>query len=222
MTKNFIITSCIREPHFEFKSELLFNLVKNIKTLIPDSFIIVTEANKLEERCQPYIDIAILDRYSPDDHILINGEVANLHMGMAMLNGLRKEWFYKISYDFIIDETNYQIFENWRQKTIEDNKLEFVGSQWCNMAPEKKPAIGAWAWYCKVNFAARMLPVSRLRSLIEYEMYNNLRAQGLLDRCFFYDYADQMFNGTWDRCCDIINGGGKVIRDDKAHERFKI
>jgi len=221
--KNFIITSCIREPNKEFKAELLFRLVQSIKTKIPESFIICTEANELETRCQKYIDISIIDRYNPDDHVFVNGEIANMKMAMNLLESLGKEWFYKMSYDFIIDDTNIHIFNNWKQKTKENPEIYFVGSKWRNIPNASYPSntVGAWTWYAKTDVCQKIFPSSKLDKIIEYSMYDQLNKHNLLKNCFLYEYSDQMFDGTGDRCFDIINGGGKEIKDNKSFERFK-
>lgn len=204
MTKNFIITSHTAGNNSLIKRAFLINLVKSIKTYWPDSFIIVGSQSEVEADVHTYADYVLVDKHTVNEPHGA-GELQLVKLCLGILEHLGKADSYKMTYDFVINDQNCHVFDEWRS-----HGKEFVSCWWENTCV----GIGSWLWYGSVAMQRRILDFDTLEYFLEKKILDSVESKGLLEACYLYDTPDQMLAGTWGTCGDqIISGGASLKRD---------
>lgn len=203
-SKNFIITSHTEGENSVVKKALLHGLVKSIKLHWPNSYVIISSQSEVEYETQCIADYIITNR-SFQNIPYGSGEVDSIKSALALLKSQGKHSCYKIGYDFVINESNCFILDEWA-----NHKKEFV-SCWWNSA---RSGIGSWLWFSTVSFMEQLLSFPVLDSFLEEKFLSMVHYNQWFDRCYLYDSANEMLANTWDTCGDLVLNGGNVLKRD--------
>ncbi len=204
MTKNFIITSHTSGNNSVIKKAYLFGLVKSIKHYWPDSFVIVASQSDVEIDVHEFADYVLIDKSTVNvPHGA--GELQLVKMSLNILEHLGKAENYKMTYDFVINDDNYHVFDEWQS-----HGKEFVSCWWKNSCL----GIGSWLWYGTVSIQKDILDFPVLDHYLEKKILDSVESKGLMTKCHLYNGPDEMLAHTWDTCGDqIISGGADLKRD---------
>lgn len=202
MSKTFLITSHTEGAYPFEQRTILYNLVNSLKHYFPDCFILITSQSDIEPDTQQLVDYVIIDKITKN-YPHGAGEIAMLQAGFSVLKQLGKENCYKLVYDFLIDDTNYQVFDQW----LSHNK-PFVGCYWHT----EGLGVGAWCWYGTIEIQEQILNFKQLDMHFECKMLESIQQKNLLDQCYIYDDHNLMFNNEWATKCDLVHAGGTVLK----------
>lgn len=204
MTKNFIITSHTSGNNRVIKAAYLLGLVKSIKKYWPDSFVIVASQSDVPSEVQDYADYVLIDKHTVNvPHGA--GELQLVKLGLNILEHLGKADSYKMTYDFVINDDNCHIFDEWRS-----HGKGFVSCWWKNDCL----GIGSWLWYGTLEMQREILDFPILDHYLEKKILDSVETKGLMENCHIYDGPDEMLAHTWETCGDqIISGGASLKRD---------
>jgi hypothetical protein len=202
MSKSFLITSHTEGINSFEKKIILWGLVKNLKEYFPDCFIIITSQSEVDFETQQLADYIIVDKKTINEPHGA-GEVALLNAGLKVLEQFGRKDCFKLVYDFIIDETNHQVFDQW----LSHNK-QFVGCFWKTVGL----GIGSWCWWGTTDIQRKILDFDNLDMYLEWKIYQSILDKNLLDDCYIYDTNDDMFNGNWIERCDLVHDGGRRLK----------
>lgn len=201
MPKNFLITSHT-EGYAPFEQmTLLYGLVKSLKKYFPDCFIILASQSNVEYDTQKLVDYVIIDKVS-SNKLHGQGEYQLVKAGLSILEKFNKKDCFKICYDFVIDDTNYKIFDQW----LSYNK-DFVSCKW-----NGESGIGTWVWYATLEFQKIIFDYEVLDIYFEGKVLKTITDKSLLDRCYIFDNQESMFNNDWFSRCDLVHQAGKVLK----------
>lgn len=202
MSKSFLITSHT-EGAYPFEQRTILNgLVKSLKQFFPDCFIVVASQSQVDVDTQLVADYVIVDRKTVNQPYGA-GEMGLLKAGLRTMRQFGRTHCYKIVYDFLIDETNYHVFDRW----LEHDK-DFVGCYWRSDGL----GIGSWVWYGSVEFQEQLLDFGPLDHHLETKLLSSAQNKGLLDRCYIYNDHEVMFGNNWFDRCDLVHAGGTVLK----------
>ncbi len=202
MSKSFLITSHT-EGSFPFEqTTILHNLVQSLKKFFPDCFIVITSQSEVHFETQQIADYVVVDKKTVNQPHGA-GEIALLSAGLAAMERFGRPDCFKMVYDFIIDETNYHLFDQWL-----DHKKEFVGCYWKTIGL----GIGSWIWYGTVSIQKKILAFENLDQLFEWKILESIQNQNLMNHCYIYENHETMFNGNWYEKCDLVHSGGSVLK----------
>lgn len=203
MSKNFIITSHTEGgPAFE-KRALLHRLVQNLKLYFPDSLVVIASSSQVELETQKIADYVLVDGKNID-HPHGQGEIKSIQAAIQILKQFGADDFFKLCYDFIIDESNYNVFDQW----LSYNK-SFVSCYWRTSGI----GIGTWAFYSSVDFINKIFDFEMLDTFLEWKVLDKINEKSLINDCFIYENPEDLFNGDWSKC-DLINSGGYKLKYD--------
>lgn len=202
MSKSFLITSHT-EGSFPFEqTSILHNLVKSLKKFFPDCFIVITSQSEVHFETQQIADYVIVDKTTVNQPHGA-GEIALLSAGLNAMERFKRSDCFKMVYDFVIDETNYHLFDQWLS-----HKKEFVGCYWRTTGL----GIGSWIWYGTIAIQKKILAFENLDRLLEWKILESIQNQNLINHCFIYENNETMFNGNWYEKCDLVHSGGAVLK----------
>lgn len=202
MSKSFLITSHTEGAHPFEQRTILNGLVKSLKRYFPDCFIVVASQSQVEVDTQQIADYIIVDRQTVNQPYGA-GEIALLDAGLRAMTRFGRKDCYKIVYDFLIDDTNYQVFDQWLT-----HDKDFVGCYW----RANGLGIGSWVWYGTVEMQKKILDFDSLNMHLECKLLESVQSKQLLDNCYIYDSHELMFNGNWFDRCDLVHAGGSVLK----------
>lgn len=202
MSKSFLITSHTEGAHPFEQRTVLNGLVKSLKHYFPDCFIVVASQSEVEVDTQQLADYVIIDRKTVNQPYG-SGEVALLTAGLNIMKQFGRTDCYKMVYDFIIDDTNYQVFDQWLS-----HDKDFVGCYWRTTGL----GIGSWIWYGTVEIQQKILDVGPLTMFLEWTLLDSIKNKNLIDSCYIYHDHEAMFNGDWFDRCDLVHSGGAVLK----------
>jgi len=202
MSKNFLITSHTEGKFPNEQKILLQGLVTSLKKFFPDCFILLASQCPVSVETQQTVDYLIVDQITPNvPHGY--GELELVRSAIGIMKKFNKTSFYKIVYDFIIDETNYRVFDQWLE-----HKKDFVSCYWRTNGL----GVGTWVWYSDTELANKIFDFSSLNSYIECKTLESIVQKNLSDSCYLYKDHNEMFNGDWNSKCDLVHAGGKKLR----------
>jgi hypothetical protein len=202
MSKSFLITSHTEGAHPVEQRTILNGLVKSLKHYFPDCFIVLASQSNVEFETQNFADYVVVDKLTSNvPHGA--GEVALINTGLDVLEQFGRHDCFKLCYDFIIDDTNYQSFDQWQS-----HGKEFVSCWWHNNVL----GIGSWAWYATVEMQRKLFSFKDLDRFLEKKILDTITDQNLMDRCFIYETANQLLNNTWSTHGDVVHSGGNVLK----------
>jgi hypothetical protein len=202
--KNFIITSYTEGRNSLIKKTLLHELVASIKRYWPDSYVIIASQSEVTYETQKLADYIIINRKFIDvPHGA--GEVDSLRDAIGVLEKLGKTDCFKLCYDFIINDQNCHVFDEWKS-----HGKPFVSCWWRNTCL----GIGSWIWYSTVDMQKKILDFPVLDQFLEKKILDTLESKNLMSECFIYNEGNDMLANTWASCGDqIVSGGASLIRD---------
>jgi hypothetical protein len=202
MSKSFLITSHT-EGVYPFEQRTILNgLVKSLKQFFPDCFIVVASQSQVDVDTQLLADYVIVDRKT-ENLPYGAGEIGLLQAGLNIMAMFGRKDCYKIVYDFLIDQTNYQVFDQWLE-----HKKEFVGCYW----KVNGVGLGSWCWYGTIDFQQQLIDFGPLDNNLEIKLLESAQTKGLLDRCYIYNTHELMFNNAWHDRCDLVHAGGSILK----------
>ena len=202
MSKNFVITSHTEGKYPNEQKIILNGLIASLRKYFPDCFIVLASQSPVEEETQRFVDYAIVDRKTinlPHGY----GELELVRAAAAVMKKFNKTSFYKIVYDFIIDDTNYQVFDRWLE-----HKKDFVSCHWRTNGL----GIGTWVWYGTIELVDQIFDFSTLDDYIECKVLKSVIGKNLSERCYFYNDQEEMFDNNWFAKCDLVHAGGKKLK----------
>lgn len=203
-SKNFIITSHTEGENSVVKKTLLHGLVKSIKRYYPDSYVIIASQCEVEYETQVLADYVIINRsFLNVPHGA--GEVESLNAALTVLESQEKTDCFKLCYDFIINDSNYHVFDEWRRH----NKA-FVSCWWNTYGA----GIGSWIWYGTISFQKNLLNFPVFDMFLEQKFLKIIEENQLFDQCYIYDTPDAMLANTWEYCGDQAIGSGTGLKRD--------
>jgi hypothetical protein len=202
MSKSFLITSHTEGVHAFEQRTILNGLVKSLKHYFPDCFIVVASQSEVEVDTQQIADYVIIDRETINEPYGA-GEIALLSAGLKTMERFGRKDCYKIVYDFLIDDTNYHVFDQWLT-----HDKEFVGCYWHSAGL----GVGSWIWYGTVEIQKQILDFGPLNTYLECTLLESIQNKHLINRCYLYEDNASMFNGDWFDRCDLVHAGGTVLK----------
>jgi hypothetical protein len=202
MSKSFLITSHTEGAHPFEQRTILNGLVKSLKHYFPDCFIVVASQSQVEVDTQQIVDYVVIDQTTVNQPYGA-GEIALLNAGLDVMIRFGKTDCYKMVYDFVIDDRNYQVFDQWLT-----HGKDFVGCYWHSDGL----GIGSWIWYGSVKMQKKILDFNNLNMHLECKLLESVRVKNLIDSCYLYDNNESMFNGDWFDRCDLVHAGGAVLK----------
>ena len=202
MSKSFLITSHT-EGLFPFEQRtILHGLVSSLKRYFPDCFILLTSQSAVSEETQRIVDYVIVDKKTINiPHG--NGELILVKTGIDIMKQFGRTDFYKIAYDFIIDDTNYCVFDQWAS-----HGKSFVTCGW----EIKGSGLGTWVWYGKTDVVEQIFDIDVLNNYIECKLLESIQQKNLLDQCYIYKDHEDLFNSDWYSRCDLVHEGGNRLQ----------
>lgn len=202
MSKSFVITSHTEGAHPFEQTTILNGLVKALRHYFPDSFIIVASQSSVDTGTQQIADFVIVDKVTANvPHGA--GELALVKQAHKVLKEQGKTDYYKLCYDFVIDDTNVNVFDQWSNLG-----KEFVSCYWRTTGL----GIGTWIWFSTTQMHEILFDFDQLDKHLEWKLMESASNKGMLDRCFLYDDQNAMFNGDWFDRCDLVHAGGSVLK----------
>ena len=202
MSKTFLITSHTEGGSpFEQKT-ILYGLIKSLKRYFPDCLVLVASRSEVEYDSVKLADYTIIDKVA-HDHPHGQGELTLLKTAVSTLKQLGRSDCIKLCYDFVIDDTNYQVFDQWLA-----HEKDFVSCWW----RWDGLGIGTWVWYSKIDFLEKLIDFDQLNMYFEWKIYESVQKHNAIDRCYLYEDSDQMFNGDWYSRCDLVHDGGRRLK----------
>lgn len=202
MSKSFLITSHTEGAWPFEQGTMLRGLVKALKHYFPDCFIVVTSQSSVDAEVQRMADSVIIDRVTPNfPHGA--GELVLIDHGIRMLKQFGKTDFYKICYDFIIDDTNYTVFD----RLISHGK-DFASCYWRAAGL----GVGTWLWYSTIDMHEKVFDFETLNRHLECTVLESIQNKGLLDKCWIYFDEHEMLDGDWNSRCDLVHQAGLVLK----------
>jgi len=202
MSKNFLITSHTEGKFPNEQKILLQGLVTSLKKFFPDCFILLASQCPVDVETQQTVDYLIVDQITPNvPHGY--GELELVRSAIGIMKKFNKTSFYKIVYDFIIDETNHRVFDQWLE-----HKKDFVSCYWRTNGL----GVGTWVWYGTTELVDQIFDFNILDNYIERKVLNSVVEKNLPDRCYFYKDQEEMFNNAWFDKCDLVHAGGKKLK----------
>ena len=202
MSKTFLITSHTEGIYPFEQRTILHGLVTSLKKYFPECFIVIASQSEVDFDTQKLVDYVVIDKKTTNVPYGA-GEVALLTAGLAVLKKFNRSDFYKIVYDFLIDDTNYHVFDKWASL----NK-EFVSTLWKTVGV----GIGSWVWYSKTKFFEEIFDFNYLDMYLEPKLLESVNNKNLMDKIYLYDPHEQMFDGDWYSRCDLVHAGGSVLK----------
>jgi hypothetical protein len=202
MSKSFLITSHTGGNYAQEKRAIVNGLLRSLKRYFPDCFIVLASQSDVEFETQQFADYVIVDKLSSNiPHGA--GEVAIVGAALTVLERFGRPDCFKLCYDFIIDDTNYTSFDQWKS-----HGKDFVSCWWGNIVP----GIGTWAWYATVEMQRKLFSFNRLDGFLEKKILDTITEQGLMDQCYIYETEQQFLNNTWITHGDIVHNSGNVLK----------
>lgn len=201
MRKNFLITSHTEGASPIEQRAMLHGLVKNLKQFFPDCFILVASNSIVETETQKYIDFLLMDTFTIDQP---HGyaELIKMKRATTFLKEIGCTDCFKICYDFVIDNTNYFVFDKWKSL----NK-DFVSCYWRSSGL----GVGTWTWYSSLEMQEKLLDFDNLDKFLEVKVLESIQQKNLLEQCYLFDNEIDLFNGNWTKC-DLVWAGGKKLK----------
>lgn len=201
MRKNFLIISHT-EGAFPLEQRIILeNLVSNLKRIFPDCFIFVASNCEIEFQTQKYIDYVLVDKITKNDpHGM--AELKLVKQSLKLLKEFNCETVFKLSYDFLIDDSNFHNLNLW-----ESINKEFVSCYWRTNGL----GIGTWIYFGKISFIENILDFDFLDMFFEWKLYQSITNKNLLENCFLYDNNQEMFGGDWSNC-DLVYAAGTRLK----------
>lgn len=202
MSKSFLITSHTEGSYPFEQSTILHGLVQSLRRYFPDCFIILASQSDVEADTQKLVNYVIIDKVTANVPYG-QGELELVSAGLRAMKQFGRKDCFKIVYDFIIDDSNYQVFDQWL-----DHQKDFVGCYWRSAGL----GIGSWVWYGTVEMQEQLLEFDQLNMHLECKILETLENKNLLEKCYIYESHDAMFQGNWFNKCDLVHAGGKVLK----------
>lgn len=201
MKKSFLVVSHTEGGHPFEQRTILKVLVSNLKKLFPDCFVLIASNCEVEYEIQKIVDYVLIDKIT---HNIPHGyaELQLVKKGLQILKEFECQNVFKLAYDFIIDESNYHVFDQW----LSHNK-DFVSCYWTFHGL----GIGTWVWYSKIDLAQQIFDFNNLECFAEWRVLQSIQEKNLLDRCYLYENSEKLFDGDWSKC-DLVNHGGRVLK----------
>lgn len=202
MSKSFLITSHT-EGRYPFEQRaILHGLVVALKRYFPDCFVLLASQSSVSEETQKVVDYVIVDKKTVNvPHG--NGELELVKASIEIMQKFNRLYFYKIAYDFIIDDTNYGVFDQWAS-----HGKSFVTCGW----EIKGSGLGTWVWYSRTDTAKQIFDFNTLDKYIECKVLDSIQQKNLLDQCYIYKDHEELFNGDWYSRCDLVHAGGSQLQ----------
>lgn len=199
--KAFIITAHVAGHFASIKQKLLTNICRALKTKYPHSILVVSCASEIGDHS--YADLVVVDKLTQNNPHGV-GEISLVQKALAILEGCNIQQVCKFGYDFILDESNIDIVDDWFNKPT-----KFTSCYW-NGIPN---AIGTWLWCGEYQFIKEIFNSIKLTDLIiEAELYKLLSSKNMLNNVFLYENNNAMLNNTWDTHGDLIIDTGSILR----------
>lgn len=202
MSKSFLITSHT-EGRYAFEQRTILNgLVSSLRKYFPDCFIVVASQSSVPDEVQKIVDYVFIDKKTVNvPHG--NGELNLVKSGVEIMQKFNRPDFYKITYDFIIDNTNYMVFDQWAS-----HGKSFVTCRW----EIKGSGLGTWAWYGNTETIKKIFDFEYLNTYIECKVLESVQQKNLIDQCYIYRDHEDLFNGDWFSRCDLVHEGGNRLQ----------
>lgn len=203
--KSFLITSHTQGSFPIEQTALLKGLIENLRHFNPKSFIVVASQSSIGSEIEQLADYVVIDRTTVNEPYGA-GELALVRAGLEVMEKFNRPNCYKITYDFVIDHTNYWVLDHWSQYN-----RDFVSCYWRTVGV----GVGSWAWWGTVEIQKKIFNSIVLDNYLEHKIRDVIHSQGLLDRCYFYEDKEDMFYGdhdAWFSRCDLVHAGGTVLK----------
>ena len=216
-THNFIITSHTTGQNQAIREKLLRDLVTSLKHYFPGCYVVVGSASDVPQDIIDIADCVFFDkiqRFTPPAYHG-NGELQLVKEGLRVMQEKGKEWCVKFTYDFIINDSNFNMINEWAKIADTQNK-EFVGTTWVDIKGSQwdvalqQNTVGTWLYYGKVSFLKDVFDTMQLDDIIERKVTQAF--MGKSDKAFLYPSANDMLGGTWEECGDLITNAGNNIK----------
>jgi len=171
---SFLITSHTEGKHRGIQEKLLIDLVNSFKKYFPGCYVIVASASDVPEAIKKTADYIHIEKSTPLPPPALhgNGELALIKAGLDKLYSEQRDWVYKFTYDFIIDERNKDMIYEWFKVAKTRNK-SFVGTTWVDIKGSQwdvafqQGTVGTWLYYGNVQFLKKMFDNMNLDNIIE-------------------------------------------------------
>ena len=216
-THNFIITSHTTGQNQAIREKLLRDLVTSLKHYFQGCYVVVGSASDVPQDIIDIADCVFFDKIQrvtpPAYHG--NGELQLVKEGLRVMHEKGKEWCVKFTYDFIINDSNFNMINEWAKIADTQNK-EFVGTTWVDIKGSQwdvalqQNTVGTWLYYGKVSFLKDVFDTMQLDDIIERKVTQAF--MGKSDKAFLYPSANDMLGGTWEECGDLITNAGNNIK----------
>lgn len=169
------------------------------------AFVVVASQSPVGSDIEQLADYVIIDRQTVNEPHGV-GELALVRAGLEIMERFNRPHCYKITYDFVIDHTNYWVLDSWKNQN-----RDFVSCIWRTVGI----GVGSWAWWGTIEIQKQIFNSIMLDNYLEHEIRDSINLQGLADRCFFYETKEKMFYGgddVWFSRCDLVHAGGTVLK----------
>jgi len=216
---SFLITSHTEGKHRGIQEKLLIDLVNSFKKYFPGCYVIVASASDVPEAIKKTADYIHIEKSTPLPPPALhgNGELALIKAGLDKLYSEQRDWVYKFTYDFIIDERNKDMIYEWFKVAKTRNK-SFVGTTWVDIKGSQwdvafqQGTVGTWLYYGNVQFLKKMFDNMNLDNIIERKVTQYFTENKLWDQVYLYPSANDMLNKTWEKCGDLVTDAGKRLK----------
>jgi len=202
MSKTFLITSHTQGKYPFEQETLLIGLVSSLKKHFPDCFLVIASQSSVPTAAQNIADYILVDKKTfnlPHGY----GELCLVKAAIKLMKQFSRPNFFKITYDFIIDEQNVGVFDQW-----ESHGKDFVSCKW----ETKGSGIGTWTWFGTTNLVEQIFDFDILDNYIECKVLQSIQQKNLLDSCYLYSNHESMFNEDWYSHCDLVHAGGSMLK----------
>jgi Glycosyl transferase family 2 len=224
-TANFLITSHTTGNNQHIKEKLLCDLVKSFKHYFPGCYVVVASASDVPDELLQgethggLADCVLIDKTTVNDPPALhgNGELALVNHGLDHFASIGKEWVAKFTYDFIINDSNFNMINEWEKIADTQNK-DFVGTTWVDIKGSQwdvklqQGTVGTWMYYGRVSFLKEMFDTMKLDNIIERKVTDFLNINRKWQNVYLYPSANDMLGGTWEACGDLVTNAGESLK----------
>jgi hypothetical protein len=204
--QNFIVTSNTNEPKSELKEEILYQLILGIRSFFKDSFVVLSDSYYISQRIVDLTDFTLIDRSYKQFSYHGYPEMELLKNGLTLLNRYGKNYHYRLTYDFIMNEDNISAYMDWASKINDSTRLVFAKDNGHN------PGVKTNVWFGENQLIENIIP--NTMSHLETDFYKQVQKLNYSDKTFLYENSDEMFHGNINTY-DLIGHGGTSFREEK-------
>jgi len=209
--QNFIVTSNTNDPKSDLKEEMLYQLILGIRSFFKDSFVVLSDSYYISKRIVDLTDFTLIDRSYKQFSYHGYPEMQLVKNGLSLLNRYGKNYHYRITYDFIMNEDNISAYIDWASKINDSTRLVFAKDNGHDSGVKTN------VWFGENQLIENIIPNEM--NHLETDFYKQIQKLNYSDKTFLYENSDEMFHGNINTY-DLIGHGGTSFREEKI-EYFK-